>query len=175
MMINKLRLKAMTATAGLLLAGAAQAGLIGDSVGIRYVGAGGDTGVQTSTVGAGEEGNFFGNQFYDFGDTDFGIRSLGSYCGVFLCSGESISLRLSDLDFGAALTNVIFSTNLSGVSMAFTADSVSFSWGEQSISNGTYLRANFETGSRVPEPSTLALMGLAIAGLGLAKRRKSEA
>ncbi len=174
MMINKLRLKAGIAMASLLLAGTANAGLLGDSVDIRYVGAG-DSGVNTHTVGAGEEGNFFGNQFYDFGDTDFSIRSTSNFCGIFACGGGGVSLQLSDLDFGSALTGVSFTTNLAGVSMAFTSDSVSFSWSEQSINPGTYLRANFETGSRVPEPSTLALMGLAIAGLGLAKRRKSEA
>jgi hypothetical protein len=148
----------------------AQAGLIGDTVTIRYLG-NNDTGAVSEVVGAGEEGNFFGNQFYDFGDSSFSIRSEGNYCGVFACSGQPISLLLGSLDFGAPLTNVAFATNLAGVSVSWGANFATFSWSEQSLTPGTYLTATFSTTS-VPEPGTLALFGLALGAFGFGLRRK---
>ena len=150
---------------------AATAGLIGDTVGIRYVG-GGDTGVQTYVVGAGEEGNFFSNQFFDFTDTGFSIRSNSNFGGIFATGGQPVALELSSLDLGSAITGVSFSTNLSGVTFTFTGTSVRFQWTEQAIPAQVYLSADFnQGGGTVPEPATLALAGLALVGVAGARRK----
>ncbi len=149
----------------------AHAGLIGDTVGIRYVGAG-DTGVQSVVVGSGEEGNFFSNQFFDFNDFSFSIRSTNNFCGIWGCSGQPISLQLTGLDFGQPLSNVILSTSLTGVVVTFGNNFVNYNWNEQSIPANTYLSARFETGQSVPEPASLVLISLGLAGWTVARRKK---
>ncbi len=154
--------------------GTASAGLIGDTVGIQYVGTG-STGVNTHVVGAGEEGNFFSNQYYDFDDASFTIRSVSNFCGIFSCSSsDQVTLALSSLDFGAALQNVILSTNLTGVVVDFGADYVNFTWNEQSLIAGTYLTAQFDTSS-VPEPSAIVLLSFGLLGLSFAGKSRKKA
>lgn len=156
-----------------MLAGAsAHAGLLGDTVTTKLI-IGSDPAIEVvSTVGAGTEGNFFGNQIFDYGDSGFSIRSIDSYCGMGNCvTYGPVSLRLEGLDFGAPLTGVTFTSLLQGVSVSRGSDFVQFSWTGQSIPGQTYISAQFVTG--VPEPETHALMlaGLGLLGLAAARRR----
>lgn len=117
--------------------GSAFAGLIGQSVttdlqqnGVSF------TGPITAVVGASNPtGNFFGNQIFNYGDSSFTIFSTSNFCGM-TCQGQQIQLVLSGLNFAGGLTNVQFSTSLSGVQKVVGTNSVTFSWVDQSLPAG---------------------------------------
>lgn len=155
------------------ISGAANAGLVGDTVSADLLHNGSSYGAGfTSVVGAGPEGAIFGNQQINFSDFGVTVTSLGTFCGM-SCAGETIELKLTSLDLGG-ITGVSFSSTLNGVSMAFTSDSVTFSWLDQALSpNQPYLTARFQTGGTVPEPGSLLLMGIAGLGLAMARKRKT--
>ena len=148
--------------------------LVGDEVTVTLSNGVNRTDTSTVVVGAGDEGNFFQNQFFDFGANSFSVRSTNPYCGLYACAGEPVFYTLTSLDFGAPITGVNVITTLSGVMTSFTSTSVTFSFSEQPLPVGTYLSATFDVGTAaVPEPSMMLLGFLAIGGALRANGRRN--
>ena len=158
----------------ILLSPMANAGLLGDSVDTSATSSLGNTvSVLDTIVGAGEEGNFFGNQFFDYGDMSFDLRSNSDFQGYWTTNPEeTVTILLSDLNFGAmALTGVDVVTTFSSVTTNFGMDWVSFTWNEQAFKAGDYLNATFSSSS-VPEPSIAILMASGLIVFGVARRQR---
>lgn len=151
-------------------ANSANAGLIGDTVTTELLHNGISFGSSSAVVGPGSEGNFFFNQYFDYDDLSFNILSTSNFCGM-NCAGELIELKLTSLDLGG-LTSVSFTTNLTGVSMVFGTDFITFSWIDQTLPQGIYIDATFNGGA-VPEPEMLTLLGLGLVAAFAARKRNA--
>ena len=68
--------------------------------------------------------------------------------------------------------DVIFDFSGPGNFRASTGDPDDTSWSYSDATGGNTVAGNFGITSRVPEPGALSLLGLGLAGLGFARRRK---
>ncbi|MCV2419420.1 PEP-CTERM sorting domain-containing protein [Paucibacter sp. DJ2R-2] len=88
---------------------------------------------------------------------------------------DGIVLRLSDLDFAPGSSFSSFSlladSNLLGYTLSFGKDFVDIGLGGTSYGPSTYFRGTFI----VPEPSTTAILGIALAALTLTRTRRGLA
>ena len=140
----------------------------------------GSYGAQDVVVGAGDDGNYFNDTFFDLNagvDGDiFTLSSSADFCGIDLCDPSNIvTWTLTGLDFGTPITGFEMLSSIGGATATFTATSVTISYADVGIPVGLYLEGRFITDpSPVPLPAGLSLIATGIGALvALRKRRKA--
>lgn len=133
----------------------------------------------TFTVGAGQEtvGNIedVTNIFIDFTDNILSI-TFGTILSSPTWNSNSfngvIFTATSPLDIGSVLVDP--STTMAGFDnfrVSYTDNQILLNWQGLSYIDGTTVNINFTSASAVPEPGTLALLGIGFAGLAWRRRQ----
>jgi hypothetical protein len=170
----KTSIRAGILSLGLLLSGVSQATLVGHTVTCSITGGGSFAcNTPSATVGAGAEfliGNGFSYLNADFSEGLLTVNTLRNNS-----LGATI-LHFADLSDPFPFANFLGFTGFSGLDasdVSLTAGILSIDLRGTTSTAGSRFSVQVGQSNRISEPISLALMGLALAGLAAIQRRKS--
>lgn len=135
----------------------------------------------TAAIGGGVEFSvdYFGNPFYSINFDQNGLVTVTDILGGLLINGSGQSLSFFDVFTAIApITgfNLVSTSGVTGFSqsdLSFTADSISMAVGNAATwRNGSSFTAQIQF-AQVPEPASIALLGMGLIGVFMSRRRKS--
>ena len=152
-----------------LFAGTANAGLVGDTVHIAHNWSTLGSEIYTPMDvlvenGSGDLANVSPAYSVDVDDLSVFVDFIANATWN---TGPFNGLVISNID--SILSDFVVSTNFAGWDdsrFTYTSDSLMFNWSGLAFNGDTTFQLNFNT-SQVPEPASIALIGLGLAGIGI--------